>query len=76
MVNRSISERVAMTITGHKTRAVFDPYHIVSPADLQEAARKLVAHRHPRVAVAEQLHDRPLPDAGHREAAAASCQRS
>jgi hypothetical protein len=41
MVNRSISERVAMTITGHKTRAVFDRYHIVSPADLQEAARKL-----------------------------------
>jgi integrase len=41
MVNRSISERVAMTITGHKTRAVFDRYHIVSPADLREAARKL-----------------------------------
>jgi hypothetical protein len=30
-----------MTITGHKTRAVFDRYHIVSPGDLQEAARKL-----------------------------------
>ncbi len=41
MVNRGISERVAMTITGHKTRAVFDRYHIVSPGDLQEAARKL-----------------------------------
>jgi integrase len=41
MVNRSISERVAMTITGHKTRAVFDRYHIVSPADLRDAARKL-----------------------------------
>jgi hypothetical protein len=41
MVNRSISELVAMTITGHKTRAVFDRYHIVSPADPQEAARKL-----------------------------------
>jgi len=41
MVNRSIPERVAMTITGHKTRAVFGRYHIVSPADLQEAARKL-----------------------------------
>jgi hypothetical protein len=30
-----------MTITGHKTRAVFDRYHIVSPGDLQEATRKL-----------------------------------
>jgi len=41
MVNRGIVERVAMTITGHKTRAVFDRYHIVSPRDLQEAAQKL-----------------------------------
>ncbi len=32
---------VAMKITGHKTRAVFDRYHIVSPGDLREAARKL-----------------------------------
>lgn len=30
-----------MAVTGHKTRAVFDRYHIVSPADLQEVARKL-----------------------------------
>ena len=28
-------------VTGHKTRAVFDRYHIVSPGDLQEVARKL-----------------------------------
>jgi len=32
-----------MTITGHKTRAVFDRYHIVSPGDLEEATRKLEA---------------------------------
>ncbi|PYM44139.1 MAG: hypothetical protein DME12_00865 [Candidatus Rokuibacteriota bacterium] len=41
MVNRGVVERVAMTVTGHKTRAVFDRYHIVSPADREDVARKL-----------------------------------
>jgi hypothetical protein len=41
MVNVAVSERVAMTVTEHKTRAVFDRYHIVSPADLQEVTHKL-----------------------------------
>jgi hypothetical protein len=30
-----------MTVTGHRSRSVFDRYHLLSPADLQEAARKL-----------------------------------
>ena len=40
-VNAGVPERIAMKITGHKTRAVFDRHHIVSPRDLQDAARRL-----------------------------------
>ena len=58
MVRSGVPERVAMMVSEHKTRSVFDRYNIVSDHDLKLAAAKHAAYL-------DALHGHNLGTVGH-----------
>ncbi|MBU0698285.1 MAG: tyrosine-type recombinase/integrase, partial [Proteobacteria bacterium] len=59
MIRAGIPERVAMAISGHKTRSVFDRYNIVSQEDLMQAANKRQAFTRDQSARLQNGYNRP-----------------
>ncbi len=43
-IRASVAERVAMLLTGHKSRAIFDRYNILHEQELLDAGDQLVAY--------------------------------
>ena len=70
LIRASVPERVAMLLTGHKSRAIFDRYNIINEQELLEAGDQLVAYlaQHAQATPRGGGPTRPAPPPAHRAA--------
>lgn len=61
LIQRGIAEKVAMMISGHKTRSVFDGYNIINDRDLEQAAKLQEPSAQPSVSEVENRHKTVAP---------------
>ena len=66
LIRANVPERVAMLLTGHKSRAIFDRYNIINEQELLDAGDQLVAY------LAQQAQAEPARRRPHTAGAAAA----
>ena len=74
LIRASVPERVAMLLTGHKSRAIFDRYNIINEQELLDAGDQLVEYlaQHAQTTPRGRAHptgaaqSRPHRHGGHR----------